>query len=136
MITGINHITLAVRDIERSFRFYRDALGFQPVQKSPQSAYFVIGELWLALVQDKKARHSCLPEYTHIAFTVDPEDFTAVRERLIAAGVQEWQQNWTMGESFYFTDPNGHKLEIHASNLEARIEDAKIRYGAETEWFV
>ena len=26
MITGVNHLTLAVRDIEESFTFYRDIL--------------------------------------------------------------------------------------------------------------
>ena len=27
MITGVNHLTLAVRDIEASFTFYHDVLG-------------------------------------------------------------------------------------------------------------
>ncbi|KPJ49965.1 glutathione transferase, partial [candidate division TA06 bacterium DG_26] len=34
MIRGINHITLAVRDIDESFKFYADVLGFKPIQKS------------------------------------------------------------------------------------------------------
>jgi len=29
MITGINHITLAVKDIEESFKFYQEILGFK-----------------------------------------------------------------------------------------------------------
>ena len=28
MILGLNHITIAVSDLERSIRFYRDTLGF------------------------------------------------------------------------------------------------------------
>ena len=31
MITGINHLTLAVRDLERSFDFYTRVVGLQPV---------------------------------------------------------------------------------------------------------
>jgi catechol 2,3-dioxygenase-like lactoylglutathione lyase family enzyme len=33
MITGLNHITLAVKNIESSFSFYRDVLGFTPLCK-------------------------------------------------------------------------------------------------------
>jgi len=29
MITGVNHITLAVRDLDRSFRFYVETLGIE-----------------------------------------------------------------------------------------------------------
>ena len=36
-----------------------------------------------------------------------------------------WQDNWTEGDSLYVTDPNGHKLEIHSSDLAARIAAAK-----------
>ena len=38
-ITGFNHLTLAVRDIDESFEFYKDVLAFKPIQKSPESAY-------------------------------------------------------------------------------------------------
>lgn len=30
MITGVNHITLSVRDVEQSFAFYSEVLGFRP----------------------------------------------------------------------------------------------------------
>jgi catechol 2,3-dioxygenase-like lactoylglutathione lyase family enzyme len=32
MINGINHITLAVKDVEKSFEFYKDILSLKPVQ--------------------------------------------------------------------------------------------------------
>jgi catechol 2,3-dioxygenase-like lactoylglutathione lyase family enzyme len=75
MITGVNHLTLAVRDIEEFFTFYHDVLGFTPIQKSPISAYLLAGEMWIALTLDAQARQEPLPEYTHIAFTVAPADF-------------------------------------------------------------
>ena len=34
---------------------------------------------------------------------------------------------WLLGASLYFLDPNGHKLEIHASDLEARLLSARER---------
>ena len=39
MITGLNHITLVVSDIDEAFTFYSEVLGFKPVQKSSKSAY-------------------------------------------------------------------------------------------------
>ena len=40
-MTPINHITLAVSDVERSFRFYRDLLGLTPVMKGKAGAYLL-----------------------------------------------------------------------------------------------
>lgn len=46
-----------------------------------------------------------------------------------------WQDNWTEGESLYFLDPNGHKLEIHASDLAARLQAARENPWAGLELF-
>ncbi|HEV2708733.1 MAG TPA: fosfomycin resistance glutathione transferase [Edaphobacter sp.] len=125
MISGINHITLAVRDLESSFAFYKDVLGLRPVAKWYKGAYFEAGHDWICLNLDADTRTECLPEYTHIAFTVSTENFAAAVEHLRAAGAQQWQENRSPGESFYFLDPNGHKLEIHDSNLSARMQALK-----------
>ena len=124
MITGINHITLSVRDLEESFRFYTQVLDCRPVAKWPKGAYLLAGMVWMALVVDQTLREHVLPEYTHMAFTVSPADFPAMCQRLQQAEAPIWQENWTEGASFYFTDPNGHKLEIHASDLAARLQAA------------
>ena len=135
MITGVNHLTLAVRDIAASFAFYRDVLGCRPLARWPQGAYLLAGDLWLALVVDPAARAAPLPEYTHVAFSVPPERFAALADRIRASGALEWQQNWTEGESLYFLDPDGHKLEIHASDLAARLRSARERPWAGLELF-
>jgi catechol 2,3-dioxygenase-like lactoylglutathione lyase family enzyme len=135
VITGVNHLTLAVRDIARSFAFYRDLLGCRPLARWPTGAYLLAGDMWLALVVDPAVHTAPLPEYTHIAFSVPPERFAALAGRLRAAGVPEWQQNWTEGESLYFLDPDGHKLEIHASDLAARLQSARTRPWDGLEFF-
>jgi len=136
MITGINHITLAVRDIDESFKFYADVLGFKPIQKSSMSAYLLAGDTWIALIKDQNARREHLPEYTHTAFTVAQRDFETMRERISKSGAVEWQKNRTEGDSFYFVDPNGHKFEIHVSDLKTRIESGKREWGDDVQWFV
>jgi catechol 2,3-dioxygenase-like lactoylglutathione lyase family enzyme len=125
MIQGINHITLSIRDVEESFAFYVQVLGFSPVARWPTGAYLLAGETWLALVLDEHVRESALPEYTHVAFTVSDEDWEHLSQRIKQSGAEIWQDNWTEGASLYFVDPNGHKLEIHASDLETRIRTAK-----------
>jgi catechol 2,3-dioxygenase-like lactoylglutathione lyase family enzyme len=127
MITGINHITLAIADVERSFTFYTGTLGFQPIAKWPTGAYVLAGDTWIALVADPHVRQAALPEYTHIAFSISAQDFGALGERIRASGASIWQENWTEGDSLYFLDPDGHKLEIHASDLAARIAAAKAQ---------
>ena len=38
-VQRLNHAVLYVRDVERSVAFYRDALGFRPVMRSPGAAF-------------------------------------------------------------------------------------------------
>ena len=127
MITGINHITLSIADAEHSFRFYTSILGFRPVAKWPKGAYLLAGDTWIALVADPHTRQAALPEYTHIAFSISAQDIGSLSERIRASGATIWQENWTEGDSLYFLDPDGHKLEIHASDLAARIATAKAQ---------
>ncbi|MEW6710525.1 MAG: VOC family protein [Candidatus Riflebacteria bacterium] len=135
-ITGINHVTFAVSNVEISFEFYRNIPGFKPVQKNSQSAYLLAGNLWVALVKDEKVRQGPLPEYTHVAFHVEPHDFSTLKNQLQMNGVVEWQKNSSEGDSFYFLDPDGHKLEVHSTGLSDRINAAKSQWGSDVEWFV
>ena len=58
---------------------------------------------------------------THYAFTVAEADFEPFSQRLEQAGVTVWKQNKSEGASFYFLDPDGHKLELHVGSLAARL---------------
>ena len=60
-------------------------------------------------------------DYSHLAFTVTEDEFGGFAEQLEAEGVHAWQQNWTEGDSFYFTDPDGHRLEAHVGDLRSRL---------------
>ena len=135
MIAGVNHITLSIREVEESFAFYTQVLDFRPLARWPQGAYLLAGDIWIALVVDDRVRAAALPEYSHIAFTVAREDFAAMSQRILAAGAPIWQQNWTEGDSLYFLDPNGHKLEIHASDLATRLRMARASPWEGLEFF-
>lgn len=142
MITGLNHITLAVKDIEKSFIFYRDVLGFTPLCKWEGSAYFLVGDpddpraLWFCLNRDKRREATSCS--THYAFSVLPQDFQTLSERIISFGAEIFKKNASPGKSLYFLDPDGHKLEIHIGNWKARIQAKKENPGNwhNVEWFV
>jgi catechol 2,3-dioxygenase-like lactoylglutathione lyase family enzyme len=124
MITGLNHITLAVKDIDTSLAFYQEALGFKAHVKWEGGAYLSAGDLWLCLSKDDA---QATQDYTHIAFTVPQalfEDFTST---LVAAGIRQWKQNSSEGDSLYLLDPDGHKLEIHSGDLTTRLESLKAK---------
>lgn len=127
MIQGLNHMTLAVRDLQESLDFYADVLSCEVVAQWPRGAYLLAGELWLALIVDSEARSAALPEYTHLAFSVEESDFAELSTRIINAGAQLWQDNRSEGASLYFLDPNGHKLEIHVGNLHGRLRSLQAQ---------
>ena len=82
MLTGLNHLTLAVSDLDRSFDFYRHLLGFTPHARWQGGAYLSLGALWLCLSLDEARTQPRARDYTHYAFSVAPEHIERVSERL------------------------------------------------------
>jgi len=144
MITSINHINMAVRDIDVSFRFYKDILGFTPLCKSEGSAYLLAGSpdvpgcLWISLDYDRKKLRQPSPCNTHMAFSVDKKNFEALSKRIRDAGTVIFKENTSPGKSLYFLDPDDHKLEIHVGNWRTRLAEKKSNPGnwKEVEWYV
>jgi catechol 2,3-dioxygenase-like lactoylglutathione lyase family enzyme len=123
MIKSLNHITFAVKDLEKSFEFYREILGLKPIAKWKNEAYFKAGDTWLALNYDERVTTSIRNDYSHIAFTCLDAEFRELKAKLLNYGSSEWSENKSEGESFYFTDPDGHKLEIHVGDLDSRLKE-------------
>jgi catechol 2,3-dioxygenase-like lactoylglutathione lyase family enzyme len=119
-ITGLNHLTFAVSDLERSIVFYRDLLGFALRARWADGAYLEAGTLWLCLSRDEKTRNAPHPDYTHVAFDVDKAHFPALSAR-IRTSATVWKENRSEGDSLYFLDPDGHKLELHIGSLASRL---------------
>ena len=156
MLTGLNHITLAVSNLAKSLNFYVETLGFTPKAKWAHGAYLSLGELWLCLSVDKvsaKWAHGaylslgelwlCLSvdkvsvgdDYTHYAFSIPTEEFDVFVERLRSSGVTEWKTNKSEGKSVYFLDPDGHRLEIHDGDLESRLRACRTQPYEGMEFF-
>ncbi|HEJ4898873.1 TPA: FosA family fosfomycin resistance glutathione transferase [Pseudomonas aeruginosa] len=120
MLTGLNHLTLAVADLPARIAFYRDLLGFRLEARWDQGAYLELGSLWLCLSREPQCGGPAA-DYTHYAFGIAAADFARFAAQLRAHGVREWKQNRSEGDSFYFLDPDGHRLEAHVGDLRSRL---------------
>jgi len=122
MITGINHITLSVSDLDKSLLFYRDLLKMKLHVRWNRGAYLTAGDIWicLGLGAPDPAR-----DYTHVAFSVGEEQLATLRIGLCQAGIKEWKQNTSEGDSLYLLDPDGHRLELHCGTLATRLAELK-----------
>ncbi|PHM46267.1 hypothetical protein Xmau_00675 [Xenorhabdus mauleonii] len=132
MLTGLNHITLTTSNLEHSLDFYINQLGFRPHVRWQDGAYLSLGELWLCLSCDETKPAQ---DYTHIAFNISVDDFPAFKQKLLAAGIQQWKENRSEGESIYLLDPDGHQLEIHVGSLASRLDSLRTKPYKDLVWY-
>ena len=93
-------------------------LGFDPQGSWANGAYLSAGDLWLCLTLE-----TAMParDYTHYALSVNDADFAECVKKIESYGSTCWKNNTSEGSSYYFLDPDGHKLEIHCGDLESRL---------------
>lgn len=134
MIKGANHYTISCSNLEKSFNFYKDILGFKPLMKHANGAYFLAGDLWFCL---DLGETSSTQDYTHLSFTVDQFIFKQFSNIIISSGTKLWKENKSEGNSLYFLDPDGHKFEIHVGDWKTRIDHYKSNSNLKNpEYFV
>jgi len=102
-------------------------LGFKALLKNAGGAYFLAGDMWFCLEVDRRVRNGPLPEYTHFAFSVSQNDFESLSEKIRNSGAKIFKDNKSEGNSLYFLDPDGHKLEIHVGDWRSRIESYRSK---------
>lgn len=119
----ISMITLAVRDLTASVKFYESGLGFPKKESPPTVAFFTLNGSWLGLYnRDALAEDATVPpegggfEGFALAHNVDSEaEVDAVMAQAQAAGavvVKTPQKVFWGGYSGYFKDPDGHLWEV------------------------
>ncbi|HSJ49027.1 MAG TPA: VOC family protein [Gammaproteobacteria bacterium] len=119
----ISMLTLGVRDLAASIRFYEQGLGFPRMESPPEVAFFTLNGTWLALYcRDALAEDAGVtPDGSGfsgiaIAHNVDSEAAVdAVLDEAVAAGaklVKPGQKTDWGGYAGYFADPDGYLWEV------------------------
>ncbi|MEC5425725.1 FosM family fosfomycin resistance protein [Virgibacillus sp. C22-A2] len=124
-IKNINHLLFSVSNLETSIQFYQNVFDAKLLVKGKTTAYFDLDGLWLALNLERDIpRKEIHQSYTHLAFSIDEKDFDQIYEKLkrlnvtILKGRPRDEQD---KKSIYFTDPDGHKFELHTGSLQDRM---------------
>jgi catechol 2,3-dioxygenase-like lactoylglutathione lyase family enzyme len=123
---GLHHTALISGDVERTIRFYQDLLEFPLTElienrDYPGSSHFFFdignGNL-LAFFDfpglDVGPYAEVLGGLHHVAISVEPERWRALKGKLEAAGVEHVVHSEV---SVYFKDPDGARIELIADPL-------------------
>ena len=116
-IEGIDHVALAVRDMEQSARWYIEVLGFEhrwPGMWEGVPIFVGKGTTALALFPLRGSGDVGRAgiRMLHLAFRTSRGGFVAAQQELQHRGVTFTFEDHEISQSIYFRDPDGHELEI------------------------
>src|SRR6202142_1438067 len=123
---GVHHVALLSSDVERTIRFYQELLEFPLTEIFENRDYAGSNHFFFDLGNgnllaffdfpglDLGPYAEVLGGLHHLAISVTPEKWAALRANLDAAGVEYLEES---GVSLYFRAPDGARLELLADPL-------------------
>jgi catechol 2,3-dioxygenase-like lactoylglutathione lyase family enzyme len=112
---GLSHIAIPSRDLAQSKRFFVDVLGGRLTIDGPTLARVQFDDFGIVMGLQAGGATPANSEYPHYAFTVAPEDFMGIKQRLEAFGVpthDPWGRQNRPHALMYFRDPSGNQFEL------------------------
>jgi catechol 2,3-dioxygenase-like lactoylglutathione lyase family enzyme len=114
-IRGVYEVAVRVRDLARAEPFYRGVLGLEFGLRDDQRKWLFLraGPAGMIVLQEDGADGPL----QHFAFTVGGAEIERAAEFLRENGVAcegPIVHDWIPAKSLYFTDPDGHDLELCA----------------------
>ncbi|HCB4267829.1 TPA: FosX/FosE/FosI family fosfomycin resistance thiol transferase [Listeria monocytogenes] len=129
MISGLSHITLIVKDLNKTTAFLQNIFNAEEIYSSgdktfslSKEKFFLIAGLWICIMEGDSLQERT---YNHIAFQIQSEEVDEYTERIKALGVEmkpERPRVQGEGRSIYFYDFENHLFELHAGTLEERLK--------------
>ena len=119
----ISMITLAVKDLDRSMKFYKEGLGFPKMESPPEVAFFTLNGTWLGLyARESLAEDASVSSegggFNGFALAHNVASETEVYQTIklalsVGATLSKAAQKTSWGGySGYFKDPDGHLWEV------------------------
>lgn len=115
-ITGVYEVAIRVSDLSRSEAFYCGVLGLEVGLRDERRPWLFLrvgGPAGMCVLQEEPGDWP----RQHLAFTVAADDIDHAAEDLRAQGVEVEGpvfHQWMPARSLYFSDPDGHALELCA----------------------
>lgn len=132
MVSGLSHITLMTRDLDRMEQILVAVLDARKVYDSGQDThslsperFFLVGPgdgaVWIAtMLGDGKLERS----YNHMAFKIDENQFDDKLATIMSLGLDVRPPRPRIAgeaQSIYFYDADNHLFELHTGTLEDRL---------------
>jgi catechol 2,3-dioxygenase-like lactoylglutathione lyase family enzyme len=108
--SGLDHVVLHVRDPQKSKKFYTDILGMQVYRDSQWQVFMHAGHQGVALFKRDGAA-SAGGDLNHLALNVASGTYESLKAELEAHGIAV---SGRPGDDrcIYFSDPDGHRLQL------------------------
>lgn len=115
-IRGVYEVAIRVKELARSEAFYRDILGLEEGLRDARRPWVFLragGQDGMIVLQEDQGEWPT----QHVAFTVAEADIERAADELRQRGVDvrgPVLHDWMPAQSVYFSDPDGHGLELCA----------------------
>lgn len=110
-VSGIDHVVLHVKDLDRSKHFYIDVLGFEIAHEGGRNSFLRCGTQQVALFERTDRDIHAGEEMNHMALRLAAGEYAEVKAVLEAEGIKVSGRPGD-DECIYFNDPDGHRLQV------------------------
>jgi len=125
-LVDLDHVAITVSDLQRSIEWYQSVLGMERRHQEvwpDVPAFMCLRNTGVALFPANTTQPAVAPDSAthrtmrHFAFRADWEDFRKAQDTLRGRGIPFHFQDHGIAHSIYFSDPDGHQLEITTYEL-------------------
>ena len=123
---GFHHLSMRVRDLEASIKFYTEVLGFTPAfdftneQGERYGIYLHVGgRTFVELFQGGLAERAPRQSYQHFCLEVDDFEQTVADLRARGGEVTDVKVGMDHSWQAWVVDPDGNRVELHGYTEES-----------------